>query len=242
LKQLRESLIKYFRIQSKNFAKLSKKVYRKPSVKSVHQLRVALRRMRASLWILQHSSRNACFKNLNRKLRKLVKHLGRVRELDVALEDADLYGLNSDILRKQRKRNRLAVRRIFTAKLRKKIDRQTDDVIGKIRNEAAFNPYLALRILRQKLVRWLRRTHKNDKSLHKLRIQFKKTRYVLEGIGRPVDPLREVQQSLGKIHDLEVLQELLGKNKSLAQKQTAFKKKARGSVKAALGFAIDQLK
>ena len=52
---------------------------------------------------------------------------------------------------------------------------------------------------------------------HVLRIQVKKTRYILEAVGRKCEALKELQGLLGDSHDMEILQELLGAHPRAAE-------------------------
>jgi CHAD domain-containing protein len=60
------------------------KIHCKPTKSSVHDLRVAIRRARSVLWIARYDQKIHGLKKINRRLRKLNRKLGRVRELDVA--------------------------------------------------------------------------------------------------------------------------------------------------------------
>ena len=84
------------------------------------------------------------------------------------------------------------------------------------------------------------RVHKK-KKLHHLRVVLKKARYVIESIGRPVDPIKSLQDTLGQAHDLEVLQELIGKNKKINSERHSLNEKGIRLVKPTLRFAISQL-
>ena len=93
-----DQLVEFIETQAKIISHLTPEVSKKPSGNSVHSLRVAIRRTRAVLWCSHHSSANLHFKKLNERLRKLGRALGRVRELDVAIKDANHYKIISSQL------------------------------------------------------------------------------------------------------------------------------------------------
>ena len=62
-----------------------------------------------------------------------------------------------------------------------------------------------------------------NKQFHRLRINLKKVRYGLEAIGQFRPQLEKMQDLLGHIHDLEVLQRLFGK-KTRIKKDKRFAK------------------
>lgn len=63
-------------------------------------------------------------------------------------------------------------------------------------------------------------------ALHRLRIEAKKARYVLELLGLPPAQLVVVQRGLGRWHDLEVLQRELGRNPRAAREQRTARARA----------------
>ena len=56
---------------------------------SVHQARVATRRLREALPVLAHESRCRCARSRRQRVRRMTRALGPVRELDVALSHLD---------------------------------------------------------------------------------------------------------------------------------------------------------
>ena len=190
-------LIKYLETQSQVIARLMPHVSCKMEGKAVHRLRVAIRRTRAALWVLRHSSADGHFKKLDRDLRSLGKALGKIPELDVAIQDARNYGINTGRL--------LARRKIAQRKLWKLIDRdQRKNVARQLsalkKVASAIKPAVlreACDDLRVQVYRRRERHIDGQTKLHQLRVTIKKVRFALEAMGRPVDPIKRLQDILG---------------------------------------------
>ena len=235
-------LIKYLETQAKAVAALSPKVSKKPSGKAVHDLRVATRRVRAAFWCFRQSSEHLHFKKLNRHLRKLGKALGDVRELDVAIKDANYYEIDSSQL--------LAKRKVVQRKLRKRVNQnQRKLLIGRLmkakKNIAANVPILFNNANNNLLVRLnqtLNRRIHGRTRLHQLRIAVKKGRYAFEAMGKPIQPMKLLQDTLGEAHDMQQLQMFVGKNPKLKAIQSSLNKKGLRLTKPTLIFAENQLR
>jgi CHAD domain-containing protein len=191
---------------------------RKGDRESLHQARVATRRLREVLPLVDPGARG---QRLRRKVRRLTRALGPVRELDVALETLD--ALAGEVprsavahlklaLKEERRRMTAAmlheVARVDLDKLRRRViaaARLDPEVDGRARAarraarlysaiEAAGSIYLPDR-------------------LHDVRIAVKKLRYAFELVHRVngaravarLRRLRQAQDLLGRMHDLEVL-------------------------------------
>jgi CHAD domain-containing protein len=234
-------LLTYLERQSKVISKLSPRACRYLTSKNIHAFRVATRRAEAVFWILKQSDSSLHFKKLRRDLHELEKSLGRVRELDVAMSDADNYGIKSGRLKDQRKIARRKLLKLVKSAPRKKLAERffsaqkivftmspqgMDDVKGK---------------LREKIAHELKKPVYAENSLHKLRVTMKKVRYVLECMGKPVAPIKELQEVLGEAHDLETLQAFTGKNAKIKAAQVALNERAIRLIKPTLRFAENQL-
>lgn len=235
-----EHVTKYLETQAEAIARLAPQVNRRLSVKPVHHLRVAIRRARAALWVLRNSSNSVHFKKLNHDLRKLGKVLGEVRELDVAIQDANDYGIDSIKLTSRRKTKQTKLQKLINRNQRHNLAMQ----FFSLKNAAlTLSPNLseARDNLRLQLNRQLERHIHGKTKLHRLRITMKKTRYALEALGRPVEPIKRLQTILGDAHDLEILQTLVGKNPKIKADQHVLNDKGVRLVKPALRFAVTQL-
>ncbi len=99
---MQNKMIEYLQTQRKLIGCLAPQITASWLGKDVHKLRVSIRRARSVLWVLRHSSVKIQFKKLNRDLHRLGKSLGCVRELDVAIRDANHYDLTSPRLKVRR--------------------------------------------------------------------------------------------------------------------------------------------
>jgi len=198
--------------------------------------------MRAAFWILKRGPGTQEIKELNLYLKKLGKLLGRVRDADLALVDAKNYHINvkelkvSQVILKKKilkmigthQLNELKSRLAAASNLAANI---SPSVIAKAREE--------LVILMDSRID---KKFRGAKKLHRLRIDMKKARYILEAVGEPIEPLKPLQDVLGEAHDLQILRDLVGKSKILKSKESLLNKKALRLVKPALQFTVAQLK
>ena len=196
-------------------------------VKSLHQARVATRRLRAALPLFG-TGRKA--EKVARCVRRLTRMLGPARELDVSLLILDELENASDVPRAAIDRLRASIaeeRRRLQEHVRERID---DFDIQKVRkraiaaarkgiDEKSSRDAEAVAWARERTTRRARRLgaaidhaaglYLPDR-LHDVRIAIKKLRYTLElDAGRPrngaLRTLRSMQNLLGRMHDLEVL-------------------------------------
>ena len=205
----------------------------KGDVEFVHQARVATRRLREAVPLVVSGARG---RKLERRMRRLTRALGPVRELDVALET--LEELRADG----------AVQNASIARLRQEIRLERERVHAHMRSEVS---HVDIERLRRKLVaaarkhqpRQARARARDPKRiargrtraarraerlrgaianaggiylsdrLHEVRVAVKKLRYALE-VARELSgsravaqirTLKQVQDLLGRMHDLEVL-------------------------------------
>ena len=236
-----DHLTEYLETQSRDVHKLARKVSRRLDPKSIHQLRVAIRRTRTVFWILQQSSDDIHCKKLGRQLRRLGRSLGNVRELNVAISDAARFGIDSSCLIGPCKIAKAKLRKLCNRNQRNKLMRRLSELEKSAR---ALNPELLSKAhdrLQAKLNRQLKLRIRGQASLHQLRIIMKRARYSLESMGSSIEPMKPLQDVIGGAHDLEILQELIGKHPEIKMEQYLLNKKAIGLIKPALNFAIAQL-
>jgi CHAD domain-containing protein len=200
-------------------------------MRSVHQARVATRRLREALPVLRTSLNDHALGRAERQVRKMTRALGPVRELDVALAHLDELGASNLIsgralsrLRQTIARERFVRRRELLAaitpgkmeRLRHRLGRAGQD------SDPAPPPVGALDEAHAQVVRRARRLAASvDRAgglylpdrLHAVRIAAKKLRYALE-IERElkrskstarVTQLKRLQDLLGRMHDYEIL-------------------------------------
>ena len=204
----------------------------KGDVARVHEARVATRRLREAVPLIVSGTRARKFE---RRMRRLTRALGPVRELDVALETLDELSRAG------------AVPEASITRLRQEIRLERERVHAHLRSEVS---HVDVERLRRKLVAAARKhqsvTHARARDpkriarartrasrranrlraavdnastiylpdrLHEVRIAVKKLRYALE-VARELSgsravaqirALKHVQDLLGRMHDLEVL-------------------------------------
>jgi CHAD domain-containing protein len=197
------------------------KIHRKPTKRSVHDLRVAIRRARSVLWIARCGQKIHGLKKINRRLRKLNRKLGRVRELDVAISDAHDFRINDQKLKKRRKKMRKKIAHSVTRKNRERIHKNLDRAARKITNADTGVVESGLAQLRNQLLHWRNAALSHKDEIHAFRIFVKRARYVLESLDQNAQPLAKLQDVLGFLHDLEVLQNLTGPCRQAQEKAVA---------------------
>jgi CHAD domain-containing protein len=198
--------------------------------RSVHQARVATRRLREALPVLRTSVSGPALSRVRRQVRKMTRALGPVRVLDVSIQHLD--DLAAQNLVSQRALNRVrdalarerALRRreMLTAITPGKLERLREG-LGKVSSgPEATQPAATLDESRRQAAKRARRLldaveragglYLADR-LHAVRVAAKKLRYALE-IDRElrrarstarITQLKRLQDLLGRMHDYEVL-------------------------------------
>jgi CHAD domain-containing protein len=200
--------------------------------RAVHQARVASRRLRESVPVLSHGLKGSKRKKARRKIRRLTGALGIVRELDVALKAVDELASSGDVpraatdelrahvLAERQKRRESMLERLDQVNA-DKLHRRLASVAAAL-SEAGAEPWRD--VLGKRLLKRAKRLASAvdeaghlyaPERLHQVRIAAKKLRYGLEmaaeaGV-RAASPLvrtlKRAQELLGRIQDLQVLQE-----------------------------------
>jgi CHAD domain-containing protein len=199
---------------------------------SLHQARIATRRLREALPLLASGSIQ---RKLDRRVRKITRALGPVRELDVALQILDEMSASDDVPRAALTRLRDAVSEEREVRRHEMLRYVEESKVDKLRKRAmsaarkhsnrarskAADPKRAI-VVRERSARRAERLVATIESaaglylpdrLHDVRIAVKKLRYALEiagTVGRTrtqaqVRTLKKAQDLLGRMHDLEVL-------------------------------------
>lgn len=197
----------------------------------MHRARVASRRLREAVPVLSTGLKSSKYKKAARTIRHLTCALGEVRELDVTLQLIDELAASDDLSRpalqdvrlhvvaeRERLRERMLTQigAVDIDKLNRRLstvaEAVSDDTSG------AWRQVLASRLLS----RARRLTEAIEVAgqlyvpghLHQIRIAAKKLRYGLElatdagvsGAAALVRTLKRTQATLGRLHDLQVLQ------------------------------------
>jgi len=218
----------------KEFSHSWKDAHSKPSEKSVHYLRVNSRRLIATLELMQRLYRDQEIESLRGRVKKVLKRLGPLRDIQVQLEtivpfqQRKLIGdFKANLQRREQreikklhdelkggKKNHLAraMRQVsseFNGKSETlshdKVKHAAESLIGSRCNE----------FLRAK--RKFQGNQLSEDALHEMRIALKKLRYIVEALPSALNSrgrlrpakMRRLQKLMGESRDLELLRESL---------------------------------
>jgi CHAD domain-containing protein len=199
---------------------------------AVHQARVASRRLREAVPILASDLHGSKAGKARRKVRRLTQALGTVRELDVTLRIIDelaarqgvpkaaLAEVRAHVMAEREERRRVMHERVDAVNL-PKLQRRLASVHTAVSEAGpghAWRAALGARLLTR--ARRLDRAidHAGQiyapEALHAVRIAAKKLRYALEvahesragACAAELRTIKRVQDTLGRLHDLQVLQ------------------------------------
>jgi CHAD domain-containing protein len=197
----------------------------------VHQARVTSRRLREAVPVLATGLTGSKAGKAERKIRRLTRALGSVRELDVTVQLLDELARSPYVSRDAVEDVRARVMKERDTKRKTMLERLEDVNVEKLErrlasvgtalNEATSEPWrkaLAARLMRRARRLTLAMNEAGQmyapERLHAVRIAAKKLRYGLElavGSGLKhaaphVRTIKRAQELLGKLHDLQVLQ------------------------------------
>jgi len=199
---------------------------------SLHQARVATRRLRAALPLVAPGKKAD---KIARSVRRLTQALGPVREMDVEVQILDELEQQGDVPRPAIERMRAAIgdqRRVLHAELQRRLDgfdvgRLRKRVVSAARKQESRTSTRTRDPKRAEAARHRARRRAErlvlaienaaglylPERLHAVRIAVKKLRYTLEleqgvsarGTTARLRTLKTAQDLLGRMHDLEVL-------------------------------------
>ena len=198
----------------------------------VHQARVASRRLRETLPVLTDGLRGSKAGKARRKIRRLTRALGAVRELDVALVLIDELRERSGMPRpalaelrarvmEEREQRRLTMHERMADVDVEKLHRRLESVreaLGTPQPGHTWRAALASRLIARarRLDRAIEAAGRiyAPEALHAVRIAAKKLRYAIEiahdtkaaPAARPLLVMKRAQDTLGRLHDLQILQ------------------------------------
>jgi CHAD domain-containing protein len=198
--------------------------------RSVHQARVATRRLREALPVLRASLDDAALARAQRQIRKMTRALGPVRELDVSLAHLDEMAARNLVspramgrVRQALARERLARRRdmlsaITPGRLERLRHRLGQVSSGPVATQTAETLDEASKQVAKRARRLAAAVERAGglylpDRLHAVRVAAKKLRYALE-IERElkrskstarVTQLKRMQDLLGRMHDFDIL-------------------------------------
>ena len=198
----------------------------------VHQARVATRRLREAVPVLSTGLKNSKAGKASRKIRRLTRALGAVRELDVTLHLVDelmrhsklprnaLEEVRRHVIEERDRRREMMLERLENVdaeKLGRRLESVAEALNGS--DEEAWRPVLSARVANRAARLEDALAHAGQmyapERLHDVRIAAKKLRYGLElaadSGAKTAAPLvrriKRLQDLLGRLHDMQVLQE-----------------------------------
>jgi CHAD domain-containing protein len=226
-----DELLSSFDNSWRQFSQAWKKAKAKASEKSVHDLRVSSRRLIANLELAGSVSQQEDIAELQRRLKKVLKGVGPLRDLQVQLGTvAHLRqdGLVADFKRVLERRESREIKNLqleLTRGRKQRLAKQIKDVRGKfsrffesisdVRVQRSIDR--ALNSRRNELLKAERNFRRlepiNEDALHQVRLALKKLRYVLEAAQPVLKPsvkdtarqMQTFQQLIGDSRDLEIL-------------------------------------
>ncbi|MEO7276211.1 MAG: CHAD domain-containing protein [Vicinamibacterales bacterium] len=198
----------------------------------VHHARVASRRLRELVPVLAEDVKGNKPRKAERKIRRLTRALGAVRELDVTLTVLDelaardtlprnaLEDVRAHVVAEREERRAKMLKRLETVDVQK-LDRRLASVAEALdgTHSEDWRKALGGRLAKRgkALIAAMRDAGPmyNPERLHQVRIETKKLRYGLEIAAESgtqsaaplVRQLRKAQDTLGRLHDLQVLEE-----------------------------------
>ncbi len=231
---LEKHLEEVLRDRWRTYRRQMRKCRRKPSEKTVHQLRVATRKLMAQFVLLECLLSDPVLARARRLLKRRLETLGPLRDLQVQLlylerRRATFPELREvcDALKKQErsqvKKVGREVKEWKSKKLEKWITAAADDLSALARRDAQGGQasQLALKHTNEAFQRVTARRaaiQLDDLStIHRTRVAFKRFRYMVESLPPSLTGLTDTQlralvqyqRRMGRIQDLEVLKGLL---------------------------------
>jgi CHAD domain-containing protein len=193
-----------------------------PERKAVHQMRVAARRLRATLRLLG-------LREVDPEVKRLQDALGDVRDLQLQVDW--LKGRDDDLRRARQAELRKAEQGL-ERQLRAWRSRTLPALLEAAVDDSSPSARTAAKLLRRRLDRLERRLDRarsrlTPKVLHRARVSVKQVSYLLE-VAKGVLPkkatslqsdLKTLQASLGELHDVDVRIGLVKRNKALLRDQ-----------------------
>lgn len=193
-----------------------------PQADPVHDMRVATRRLRATLRLLD-------LRELDAPVKKLQDALGEVRDLQLQIEW--LAG-RDDALRARRSKELPAAQRRLEAAVRAWRERTLPRLLGE--DPSAPSPKKIRKIIGKRLDRFEERLESalargSPAAMHAIRRSVKQVRYLLEQtrseLGAPAKSLladlTPLQESLGQLHDVDVRISLIRRGPLLRDEREA---------------------
>lgn len=203
------------------------------NIEDVHDMRVAIRRMRSMIRLLTPYIKRKATRAHNRDLRRLGRVLGEVRDLDVMIEQLQNYQttLDADVqpvlqtvideLNSRRSEAREALNDYFDKKSYHRFVKSFCDFLTQPlperRHKDGVIPYQVRHVLPMLIYDRLAAVRAYEtildqadtRTLHALRIEFKRLRYLLslfqdvlgQQVGEVIEEIKTIQDHLGHLND-----------------------------------------
>jgi CHAD domain-containing protein len=226
------------------------------SEEAVHDLRVATRRLLSTLDLLASIHPEGDLRKARRLLKKQLAMFGPLRDVQVQLLSIDkmlpsfpeLQGFYDTLMKREHKlaqRLGAAVKRIKTNKVRKAMraaTKQVEALLGtpEMQQERRTEAIRAVEVAFNRVVECKQAIDPTDSaSIHRMRVAFKKFRYMVESLAPVLDratstqlkAMNAFQGSMGDIQDAEVL----------LTNATVFARKRSVENEASLARALEEL-
>ena len=209
------------------------------NAEALHQLRVAIRRLRTALWLFRPAVKGKEFDRISDQLRSFTRDLGAARNTDVILASMRAQDPARGQLEKDRRQlyDRI-LRKLDSARFHRFIlDLVAWTHAGEWRTaRKAAKPMMPFvvkrldRLWRRIADRGSNFTHLSDTDRHELRIDIKKIRYALEFLREPFALAGNLRDQFGEA--AEGLQDSLGRLNDLATRKQLLSRPAKGSAAA----------
>ena len=223
-------------------------------IESVHQMRVAIRRMRSLFNLISAHYRPKTVAKFELGLRQTARALGAIRDLDVLIldlqdyqrtlppQDQEALALVVSILDERRSASRVRLIQLLDSKRYARFIRGFQrfakrPALGVRRLKRSEAPHQLRHVLPLLLHERMARVKaydtvlpaSDDAILHALRVEYKQLRYALEffqpilgrSAGHFLKQVKEMQEILGRINDIAVFSEYVGRLDRLPPAQSA---------------------
>jgi len=230
-----------FMREAKTFKKLSRQMYSEMTIEEVHDFRVLTRKLRAPLWLVHHCNDSKKARRVGRELQNLGQRLGKMRQLDVAIGDAQKLRFDPKKLHLQRALATTGLHHQLEPERINKLVKHLGSAASCVNKTREKDVRAFLKTLEGKVTRRFGQLPKTKAGRHRLRILVKKVRYLIESFGERSDVLEHLQDHLGRERDLSNFQSIFGKTKDLHRQEAGEIAGAEQALAPALRSALKKL-
>jgi triphosphatase len=207
-----------------------KRCRKKYSEEGIHDLRVAIRRLISTLDLVDHIHPEADLRTARRALKRYLEMFGPLRDVHVQLLTIDqmrssfpeLQGFYDFLSKREDKLTRrlgMKLKRVKTGKIRKRIAAAAKQLEAlpdtpAVQQKSRAAAILAIETAYNRVIeRKQAITPTDGSSIHRMRVAFKKFRYMVESLpplrgrtsSKQLKAMNTLQGSMGDIQDVEVL-------------------------------------